>query len=83
MRKLVARYSPRIPAKLFGKMEEVISPGVAKQIGDVPMLVEGWEVNMSRMLGEFGEELSDVMKVAILVQIIPRDCTTRCFRWGR
>ena len=64
LRKLVVRYDPRTPAKLFRKMGEMISPGVAKQERDVPKMVEGWEVNMNWMLGEFGEELSDAMKVA-------------------
>jgi hypothetical protein len=82
LRKLVVRYNPRTPAKLFRKMGEVISPGVAKQVRDVPKLVEGWEVNMSRMLGEFGEELSDAMKVAILIQIIPRELQDMVFQMG-
>ena len=51
LRKLVVRYNPRTPAKLFRKMGEVISPAVAKQVRDVPKMVEGWEVNMSRVLG--------------------------------
>ena len=59
IRKLMTRFNPRTPAKLFKKLGEIVSPGAAKNMRDVPKVVEEWEVNVVRLEGEFNEVLSE------------------------
>ena len=82
IRKLMIRFNPRTPAKLFKKLGEIVSPGAAKHVRDVPKVVEEWEVNVVRLEGEFNEVLSEVMKVAILIQMLPKEIQDMVFQMG-
>ena len=76
------RFNHRTPAKLFKKLGAVVSPGTAKYVRDVPKAVEEWEVSVVRLEGEFNEMLSEVMKVAILIQILPKEMQDMVFQMG-
>ena len=76
------RFNPKTPAKLFKMLGEVVSPGGAKQVREVPKLIEEWEVKVRRLESEFGEGVSEAMKVAILIQILPKEMQDMVFQMG-
>ena len=82
VRKLMMRFNPKTPAKLFKMLGEVVSPGGAKQVREVPKLIEEWEVKVRRLESEFGEGVSEAMKVAILIQILPKEMQDMVFQMG-
>ena len=76
------RYNPKTPARLLQCLTEVISPGVVKDIRNLPKTVENWEARKNRLKLEFKEDLSDNLAVAILVSMIPRDFQDMVFQMG-
>jgi hypothetical protein len=53
VRKLMMRFNPKTPAKLFKMLGEVVSPGGAKNVRGVPKVIEEWEVEVRRLESEF------------------------------
>ena len=56
-----------------------MSPGAAKHIREVARMVEEWEVRVVRLEGEFDEKLSEAMKMAILIQMLPKEIQDMMF----
>ena len=64
---------------------EVQTPGVIKDDKDIPRGVEEWELKCARIKEEYGERegLTDGMKVAILISIIPKDMQDMVYQMGK
>ena len=82
IRKLMTRFNPKTPAKLFKVLGEVVSLGAATHIREVPRMVEEWEVRVVRLEGEFDEKLSEAIKVAILIQMLRKEMQDMVFQMG-
>ena len=64
--KLHLKYKPRTMARAIRLMGEVV-----KDIKEVPAAIQRWEGKLKVLQREFGEKLSDHMKIAILTSTMP------------
>ena len=72
-KKLYDRYNPRTPARALHAMMGVMRP---KEITDgkkIGRSIDEWEMKVSVLKRDFGEEVSESMKLAIFVGMMPRD----------
>ena len=76
------RFNPKTPAKLFRALMEILVPGIVKEVRDVPRAVEEWEVKCARVVEEYGEGLSEGMKVAVLIMMLPKDLQEMVYQMG-
>jgi hypothetical protein len=76
------RFNPKTPAKLLKTLGEVVNLVVAKKVTEVLRVVEEWEVKVGRLAAEFEEVLSEALKVAILIQMIPQELRDMVFQMG-
>ena len=60
-------------------MLAVIKPTEAKGVKNVQAAVEEWEANITRLEEEYGETLSDNVKIAILVSLVPDEVKDRVY----
>ena len=75
-RKLYENYNPRTPARALNAMLEVMKPPKVKDARGRAKAIEEWEMKIGLLGKDFGEELSDVMKLALLVSMVPNDIKT-------
>ena len=69
--KLFHRYNPRTMARGLRMLSEVVNPPRAKSLADVETLVSKWEDRVKRLEAQFGETVSDKMRMAIFTNIMP------------
>ena len=81
MRKMMTRFNPKTPAKLFRILGEVMSPGAVKEGRDVGRAVGEWEINMSQ-LESVRRTMSGAMRVAVLIHMVPKDLQDIIFQMG-
>ena len=72
-RKLSKRYSPTTPMRGMQLMMAAVNPGKAKKLGEVSGHIDKWETKILALSRDFGEKISDKMKAAILVSMLPTD----------
>ena len=77
------RFNPKTPAKLFRALMEILVPGMVKEVRDVPRAVEEWEVKCARVAEEYGEKLSEGMRVAVLIMMLPKDMQEMIYQMGK
>ena len=77
------RFNPKTPAKLFRALMEILVPGMVKEVRDVPRAVEEWEVKCARVAEEYGEKLSEGMRVAVLIMMLPKDMQEMVYQMGK
>ena len=54
-------------------MTQVRSPPTVRDVRQAPRMVEEWEAAKGKLKVEFGEELSEVVQIAILTGMLPSD----------
>ena len=69
--KLHSMYCPRTAMKVMGKLVEVVTPKKITDMKEVRGTVEKWAAKVKEMDTEYGEKLSDKMKMAILMSMCP------------
>ena len=69
--KLFQRYNPRTMARGLRMLSEAVNPPRAKNLADVETLVSKWEDRVKRLETQFGETISDKMRMAIFTNIMP------------
>ena len=69
--KLFQKYNPKTMARGLRVLVEVVNPPKAKGIHDVELAVAKWEEKSKILATQFGEKLSDRMKMGILTSIMP------------
>ena len=71
-RKLVYRYNPRTAARKLQALQQVLG---VKQVGmkDLHRVMEVWETKVRHLEIEHGEKLSDRIKAACLLSMMPND----------
>ena len=72
-RKLSKRYSPTTPMRGMQLLMAVISPGKARTLEEVSNHIDKWETKVLALTRDFKEDISDKMKAAILLSMLPSD----------
>ena len=74
-RQICKRFSPKTPGKKVHHLKLCINPGRTKKLTDIPMAIAKWESQVRFLASEFNENLSDGIKVGILLNMVPDDIT--------
>ena len=72
-RKLSKRYSPTTPMRGMQLMMAAISPGKAKGLEEVAIHIDRCEAKVLALSRDFNELLSEKMRAAILISMLPPD----------
>ena len=70
-RKLTKRYSPTTPMRGMQLMMATINPGKAKRTEDISGFIDKWETKVLALSRDFKETLSEKMRAAILISMLP------------
>ena len=76
---LAKRYNPKTPSRILHALTQVLSPPTVKDVRQAPQMVEEWEAAKGKLKVEFGEELSEVVQMAILTGMLPSDLQDKVF----
>ena len=69
--KLYRKYNPKTMARAIRLMTDVTGPKPVKEIREVEAAITLWETRVSKLQTEFGEKMSQTMKIAILTGMMP------------
>ena len=83
LRALAERYNPRSYMRRLRLLTGVIKPSEAKNMKDVQAAVEEWEAELQRLESEYTEELSESVKVAVLISLAPETLQEKIFEMER
>ena len=72
-RRLVHRYNPNTPLRAMNLMMQVVAPARSQEMRNVPADLDRWETKVHMLKRDFGKDLSDRMKSAILISFLPVD----------
>ena len=76
-RRLARRYAPSTPLRAMQLMLQIVNPGRATSVKEIPNIVDRWETRVLALERDFKETISSRMKAAILIYILPRIPRTR------
>ena len=79
---LAKRYNPKTPSRILHALTQVLSPPTVKDARQAPRMVEEWEAAKGKLKVEFGEELIEVVQIAILTVMLPSDLQDKVFEMG-
>ena len=74
------RYNPKTPARLLMAMMKVMSPKKLGDVREVQQGIESWEVAVLKIANEFGEAITDNMKIALVLGMLPHDLRDNMFQ---
>ena len=72
-RALTKRYNPMTPMRGLELMLKVVVPGKAKKGEDVQTRINKWEGHLNALKRDYNENVSDMMKIGILINMMPDD----------
>ena len=70
--RLWRKYNPRTMARRIMMLTEVTCPPRITELKDVEQAINSWNEKYTKLCNEFGEKLSDPMRIAIILNIMPR-----------
>ena len=70
---LYSRHNPRTPARFLMALQEAIRPTQVKDIRVLGKAVEEWEIKCAALAQDHKEGLTERVKVAVLINMVPRD----------
>jgi hypothetical protein len=73
------RFAPKGGVRALKKVLEVINPIRIKDVKWLRKWIMEWETSVSKLEVDFGEKLSDVIKMAGFMQLIPDQLKTQVF----
>ena len=76
---LSKRYNPKTPSRILHTLTQELSPPTVKDVRQALRMVEEWEAAKGKLKVEFGEELSEVVQIAILTRMLPSDQQDKVF----
>ena len=79
LRDLAERYNPKSYMKHLKMLLGVIKPAEAKSVKDVQAVVDEWEARLLRLEQEYGSEIAEDIKVAILISMVPEALQKKIF----
>ena len=71
--KLYQKHNPRTPARGLMALQDVVRPAVVKDIRLLGKVMEEWEMKVAALERDFGEKLSEQIKLAITLGMVQRD----------
>jgi hypothetical protein len=80
--RLCERFKPNTPAKALVLMMEVMNPTHQTDPDRSPQAINEWDRKAQSLDKEFGEKLSDRMKTAVALSMIPGDLTDTIHQQG-
>jgi hypothetical protein len=72
-RRLCRRFLGKTRGKRLHLLRKGVNPPKVKKLSEVLGSIEKWEIHVQRLKADFKEELSDGLKVGILLEMIPPD----------
>jgi hypothetical protein len=72
-RRLCRRFLGKTRGKRLHLLRKGVNPPKVKKLSEVLGAIEKWEIHVQRLKADFKEELSDGLKVGILLEMIPQD----------
>ena len=72
-RRLTRRYNPLTPMRGLQLMLRVMVPGKVKKGEDVQGFISKWEGLMNTLERDYGEQVSDMARIGILISMMPED----------
>ena len=79
LRDLAERYNPKSYMKRLKMLLGVIKPAEAKSVKDVQAAVDEWGARLLRLKQEYGSEIQEDIKVAILISMVPEGLQEKIF----
>ena len=76
-RKLSKRYSPTTPMRGMQLMMAASNPGKVKGLEEVAIHIDRWEAKVLALSRDFNELLSETMRAAILISMLPQTSSMR------
>lgn len=70
---LYTRHNPRTPARFLMALQEAVRPPQVKDVRVLGKAVEEWEVKCAALTQDHREGLTEKVRVAVLINMIPRD----------
>ena len=70
---LCSHHNPRTPARFLMALQAVISPAQVKDVRVLGKAVEEWEIKCAALAQDHKEGLTERVKVAVLINMVPRD----------
>ena len=70
--RLWRKYNPKTMARRISMLTEVTNPVKITDVKEVEKAINSWEEKYTKLHNEFGETLSDSMKIAVVLNIMPR-----------
>ena len=70
---LAKSHNPKTPSRILHASTQVLSLPTIKDVRQALRMVEEWEAAKGKLKVEFGEELSEVVQIAILTRMLPSD----------
>ena len=72
-RKLYGRYNPTTPARALAAMMDVMNIRKVTDVCRIPQAIDEWDLKVQTLSREFREDLSERMKVALMLSMVPPD----------
>jgi hypothetical protein len=72
-RRLCRRFLGKTRGKRLHLLRKGVNPPKVKKLAEVLGSIEKWEIHVQRLKADFKEELSDGLKVGILLEMLPQD----------
>ncbi len=73
MEEAAREIQPHMPAKALPLMMEVRKRMIQTGSSTIPRAIDEWDLKVQGLDKKFGEKLSDRMKTALMLPMIPRD----------
>jgi len=70
---LCVRFNPKTPVRTLQFFTQIVNPTAIKNVREIPTIIEAWESKVSTLSSEHEETLSDKLKTAILVSMLPNE----------
>ena len=79
-KKLMDRYDAKTPGRMLRVLLGVLRPSEIKGVKEVPKKLEEWEIKVRDLESEFGEKLSDNIKLAVFIGMLPKELQDEVYR---
>ena len=74
-RKLCKRYHGKTFGKKLHMTRKVVNPGKIKKLSEATNAVEKWEGDLTRLKRDFGIDIEDDLKTAVMLEMMPQTIT--------
>ena len=79
-KKLLDRYDGKSPVRMLKKLPDIIRRPEVKNIKMMPTVLENWEIKVKEWESEYGEVISEKIKVALIIGMAPKEFQDEVYR---